>query len=195
MISVIMPVYLGKYPLAAKNREQKLIRAINSVINQTYKDWELIIVCDGCADAYNICKPFVNGKIKLFKIAKQPMWSGTPRNVGITKSKGGWITYLDSDDFFGENHLMILSKQLGDKDWYFFDDIKFNNDWYVSHCFLEKSHCGTSNIIHKKIEYWENESKYSYDDWYFIRKLMEHNYQKITAPEYYVAHIPNEYDC
>ena len=46
MISVIMPSYLGAYKNAAKDRDRKIVRAINSVVRQTYKDWELIIIAD-----------------------------------------------------------------------------------------------------------------------------------------------------
>ncbi len=187
-----MPVYLGKYTGAAKDRENKLIRAINSVINQTYKDWELLIICDGCKKSFELCKPFVNDKIRLFEIPKQPLWSGNVRNVGITKSKGNWITYLDSDDYFGKNHLDILYNQLTNKDWYFFNDIIWNKkktEWEERKCFLELSYCGTANIIHKKIAYWNAEDNYGHD-WHFIRKLMAYKYEKIKTPQYYVAHIP-----
>ena len=54
MISIIMPSYLGAYKKAAKDRDRKIVRAINSVVKQTYKDWELIVIADGCNKTVDI---------------------------------------------------------------------------------------------------------------------------------------------
>jgi glycosyltransferase involved in cell wall biosynthesis len=52
--SVIMASFLGDYPNAASNRDKKLIRAVNSFINQSYENKELVIVSDGCTKTYEI---------------------------------------------------------------------------------------------------------------------------------------------
>ena len=89
MISIITPTY---------NRAHLLPRMVNSVINQTNKDWELIIVDDGSTDnTVEIVQPFLNDtRIKYIK--KENSGAAHTRNVGAENSKGGYITFLDSDD-------------------------------------------------------------------------------------------------
>jgi len=89
MISIITPTY---------NRSHLLPRMVNSVINQTHKDWELIIVDDGSTDnTAEIIQPFLNDtRIKYVK--KDNSGAAHTRNVGVENSKGEYITFLDSDD-------------------------------------------------------------------------------------------------
>lgn len=193
MISIIMPSYLGNYKNAAKNREEKLCRAIDSVLKQTYKKWELVIVSDGCEKTIELVKQYGDNRIKGYKIKKQLIWSGIPRNIGIQNAKYNWITYLDIDDTFGNNHLKIISEQLNNKSWYYFNDYVFYNHWRERNCLLKQSFCGTSNLIHKKIALWPLHGNYQHD-WIFILNLMQYSYEKIKTPEYYVHHIPGKYD-
>jgi len=89
MISVITPTY---------NRAHLLPRLVNSVINQTFKDWELIIVDDGSTDnTAEFIQPFLKDtRIKYIK--KDNSGAAHTRNVGVDNSKGEYITFLDSDD-------------------------------------------------------------------------------------------------
>lgn len=192
-----MQSYLGEYKGAATNREQKIIRAIDSVLNQTFTDWELIIVSDGCDKTVQIVKDnYTDTRIKLFKIKKQPIWGGMARNTGIEQSKGEWICYLDIDDLFGENHLQIINDNLKG-DWIWFNDYV----WNIAHDkFLEvheninvKGKCGTSTICHKKLKArWPVSTTYEHD-WWFIKTLKKSSkdYYKIVTPEYLICHIPN----
>ncbi len=89
MISIIIPTY---------NRAHFLPRAIKSVINQTYKDWELIIVDDGSTDnTEEIVSEFLYDK-RIKYIKKENSGAAHSRNVGVDSSKYDWITFLDSDD-------------------------------------------------------------------------------------------------
>jgi len=91
--------------LTTYDRGYIIDRAINSVLNQTEQDWELLIVDDGSKDnTFEVCSKYFNdGRIRfLFHKNK-----GLPlsRNVGILSSSGLYCTFLDSDDEYKENHL------------------------------------------------------------------------------------------
>jgi glycosyltransferase involved in cell wall biosynthesis len=90
-VSVIIPTY---------NRADLLPRAIQSVINQTYKDWELLIIDDGSTDnTKEIVEGFIkkDSRIKYF-YEENSGAPGRPKNFGIQKSNGKYIAFLDSDD-------------------------------------------------------------------------------------------------
>ena len=98
MISVVMPSYLGAYKRAAKNRDDKIVRAIKSVQVQTYKDWELLVIADGCEKTVEIVSAIKDKKVKLHSISKQALWSGAVRNKGLSEAIGDYACYLDIDD-------------------------------------------------------------------------------------------------
>ena len=86
------------------NRASFLPKAINSVISQLYKEFELIIVDDGSTDnTAEIIGTYNDNRIKYFFI--QNSERGFARNFGIKKAEGKYIAFLDSDDYFKENHL------------------------------------------------------------------------------------------
>lgn len=199
--SVIMPSYLGNYPQCAKDRETKLIRAVESVTNQTYKNWELIIVADGCDRTIELLTQYFrenkNKKVALYLINKQKIWSGV-RNVGIRKADNDYVIYLDIDDFYCKDYLKNLSKEIEqeEKQWYFVDDYKMKgNSFKTDLCEMKLGMCGTSNVIHKrKLNVFWDKSDYK-EDYVFIKKLLkEKDYKRLNTVGYYVCHIPNKYD-
>ena len=98
LISIIIPVF---------NREKLIVRTLESVQNQTYTNWECIIVDDGSTDnTLNVIASFTN-RDKRFKIISHHHVSNANilRNIGINKAKGEYIAMLDSDDEFMPNHL------------------------------------------------------------------------------------------
>lgn len=104
--------FMKKYPLVSiiittYNRRLLLPYAIQSVLNQTYSNYEIIIVNDCGEDVWDIIESFKSDKIKYLSHIKN---SGLPfaRNTGIKVSKGEILCYLDDDDLFLENHLDIL---------------------------------------------------------------------------------------
>ncbi|MEA4910593.1 putative glycosyltransferase EpsJ [bioreactor metagenome] len=104
-VSVIMPVYNG---------EKFLGEAIESVLNQTFKDFELIIVNDGSKDnSLNIIKEYGNkdNRIKIIDQINQGV--SVARNIGIKKSSGEYIAFLDSDDIWVEEKLNIQLNKFG----------------------------------------------------------------------------------
>ncbi|MEB2784730.1 glycosyltransferase family 2 protein [Algoriphagus persicinus] len=90
LVSIVLPTY---------NRAHLVSRAINSVINQTYLNWELIIVDDFSKDdSISVIKSYLkDDRIKLYENKVNLGGSGS-RNIGIFHSRGEFVTFLDSDD-------------------------------------------------------------------------------------------------
>jgi len=194
--SVIIPSFLGEYRTAASDRERKIVRAINSVLFQSFNDLEVIVVADGCERTVEIVQTMNDERLRCILIDKAKTWSGAPRNAGIEKAKGDYILYLDIDDIYGLNHLKNISDGLNGFDWVWFDDIRYypkTKEWYVNNCDIRiVGKHGTSNICHKRsLEYRWDHNGYAHD-YYFIKQLKENkNYTKIQGGEYYVMHIPD----
>lgn len=101
-ISVIVPIY---------NAEKYLNKCIDSLINQTKKELEFILVNDGSTDkTEEIIKSYKDSRIKYFKNKNQGI--GKTRNFGIEKATGKYIMFLDSDDYLKNNACEILYKSV-----------------------------------------------------------------------------------
>ena len=89
VVSVIIPVF---------NRSLVITRAINSVLHQSFKNFELIVVDDGSTDETEIIlSSFINsGAIHYFK--QNNLGVSAARNLGASKAQGEWLAFLDSDD-------------------------------------------------------------------------------------------------
>lgn len=192
-----MQSYLGEYQGAANNRDEKIIRAIESVINQTFLDWELVIVADGCEKTFNIvCEKYmINDKVKCFLIPKQAFWSGTARDIGKIQSTGDYCLYLDIDDYYSNNMLEIINSQLANFDWVYYNDyIYVNNSWKERICNIRRiGQNGTSNVCLKRSlnVNWSSFTGYAHDHIFNQQLVSKYpNYGKINAPGYYVCHLP-----
>ncbi len=100
--SVIIPTY---------NRENFLKKAIESVLKQTFKDFELIIVDDGSKDNTKELVHFYKNP-KIVYIYQENRGPSSARNTGIRKAKADWICFLDSDDWWDEKKLEITYKYI-----------------------------------------------------------------------------------
>jgi glycosyltransferase involved in cell wall biosynthesis len=99
-ISVLMPVY---------NEEKYIAEAIDSVLNQTFKDFELLIIDDLSKDkSYEVAKEYEkkDKRIRVFRLKKKRYRSGA-LDYGIKKAKGKYICFLDGDDVYNRNKLKI----------------------------------------------------------------------------------------
>ncbi|MBZ6489059.1 glycosyltransferase family 2 protein [Priestia aryabhattai] len=98
LISVIIPTF---------NRKDAVIRAIKSVLNQTYKNIEVLVIDDASTDGTKgVIKDISDGRVKYFELENNT--KGTmPRNFGIEKSTGEYIAFLDSDDEWLPNKLEL----------------------------------------------------------------------------------------
>ncbi len=89
-ISIIIPIY---------NAEQYLANTIESVLNQTYKNFELILVDDGSRDSSNkICTKYAEKDFRIKVVYQKNKGVSSARNTGLKHITGEWICFLDSDD-------------------------------------------------------------------------------------------------
>ena len=104
LISVIVPVY---------KVERYLPRCIESILKQTYTNFELILVDDGTPDRSGIiCDRYAEKDSRIRVIHKENGGVSTARNAGIDAAKGEWITFIDSDDWVSSNYLESLYSPL-----------------------------------------------------------------------------------
>ena len=95
MITTIIPVY---------NSEKYLNQCIESVVNQTYKNLEIILVNDGSTDnSGNICNEWAKKDNRIHVIHKENSGVSDTRNTGINVAKGEYISFIDSDDYLDIN--------------------------------------------------------------------------------------------
>lgn len=107
LVSIIMPVY---------NAERFIAESIESIIMQTYENWELILVDDCSKDkSYEIIKKYlVDNRIKYFKLEVNS-GAAVSRNIGLEKANGQYIAFLDSDDIWDIEKLQKQLKFMKDK--------------------------------------------------------------------------------
>lgn len=99
-VSIIMPIY---------NSEKYLDMSINSVLNQTYDNWELLLINDGSTDSSEmICKKYAMGDKRIRLFSQENRGVSAARNIGLDFATGSYITFLDSDDELEFNTLKIL---------------------------------------------------------------------------------------
>jgi len=102
MISVVIPLY---------NKERSIVSTIESVLAQTYKDRELIIVNDGSTDnSLNVVQEFVREKCKVYGvkckvISQENAGVSAARNRGIMEANGEYVAFLDGDDLWDKDFL------------------------------------------------------------------------------------------
>ena len=134
LISVIVPVY---------NTEKYLRKCIESILSQSYKNIELLLINDGSTDSSaEICREYLDKDKRCYYFEKENGGLSDARNYGIERAKGEYITFVDSDDFFLEEAIEKLhaTALLGESDlvvggffhfdspnFYIFDRKRFGN--------------------------------------------------------------------
>lgn len=99
-ISILMPVY---------NSQEYLKNTVQDVINQSYGDWELILVDDGSKDnSKNICIELQKFDNRIRFINKENTGVSDTRNIALDNAKGKYIAFIDSDDSVHKDYLKIL---------------------------------------------------------------------------------------
>lgn len=123
LFSIITPTY---------NRQEFILKAIESVKAQKYQNWELIIIDDGSTDN---TRTIVENQVKLDPRIKYHWQTNqersTSRNNGIKKAKGDYICFLDSDDFYLDNHLLEFYNLI--------EKNQFANDFYFCNTYMQNA--------------------------------------------------------
>lgn len=143
--SVVMPLY---------NKEPHIARSISSVLNQTFDDFELIIVNDASTDrSVGEVKKFVDRRVRILNRNKPGPGGYAARNLGIKEAKAEWVAFLDADDEWFVDHLenmYQLAKQFNDVyfmgcGWKDYNGAVYNNNRYYI-----KNHIKGNHIIDVK---------------------------------------------
>lgn len=93
-----MPVY---------NKERYIEKSINSIINQSFTEWELIIINDGSTDStLEVCHQFTDVRVRIFSVENGGV--SKARNIGLSKAYGEYITFVDGDDYLDLDYLKNL---------------------------------------------------------------------------------------
>lgn len=104
MVSIILPVF---------NAERFLPQCLDSILRQTYQEWELIAVDDGSKDgSMEILKSYENRDHRIHIISKENEGVSIARNVSLEQTHGDYIYFVDSDDIVMPEALMILVKAM-----------------------------------------------------------------------------------
>ena len=104
LVSIIVPVY---------KVEKYLNRCIDSILNQTYINLEIILVDDGSPDnCGKICEEYAQKDNRVIVIHKENGGLSDARNKGLNIARGEFVSFIDSDDFIDKSMIEVLVKQL-----------------------------------------------------------------------------------
>ena len=102
-ISVIIPVY---------NSEKYLVKCLDSVLAQTYDNWEVIALDDGSKDnSFSILEKYAQEDSRFYVETKENEGPGLTRNRALDKATGDFIVFIDSDDYIENNYFELLVKK------------------------------------------------------------------------------------
>lgn len=100
LVSIIVPIY---------NSEKVLCRCIDSILNQTYSNFEVLLINDGSSDNSElICKGYVERDSRVNLFSQRNGGVSSARNTGLKLAKGEWIAFVDSDDWIEPDYLSEL---------------------------------------------------------------------------------------
>lgn len=107
-VSIIIPAY---------NSEATIARCLESILKQTYKDYECIVINDGSNDnTSKICHQYSASDERVKVVDKDNGGVSSARNAGLDSAIGDWITFIDSDDYIDSCYLEDFARQLCDVD-------------------------------------------------------------------------------
>lgn len=164
MVSFIIPVY---------NTEKYIKRCIDSVLNQIDTDFELILINDGSTDnSPNICEVYSKKYENITLIHQENQGVSVARQNGLSKAKGDWVAFVDSDDSIGDTYSQLVNENKNG-----FDLICFSENFSTNEYIFE----GNKEIYIKEIlslentEFSNNNLKTVWDKAYNRNFLNENN--------------------
>ncbi len=137
LVSIITPVY---------NRYKIISETIESIFSQTYDHWEYIIIDDGSTDnTLNVINKYAlkDNRLRVYSRQKEPKGANKCRNIGMEKSKGKYIIFLDSDDLLADFCLMNRVKYIenhANLDFAVFPCLRFEKNPYDLNLFMSSYH-------------------------------------------------------
>lgn len=127
LVSIIVPIY---------NAQKYLDECIESIVNQTYKNIEIILVNDGSTDnSIEICKEYSIKDSRIIVIDKINTGVSDSRNIGIKRSSGEYICFVDSDDFLDSKFVEVMVNAISQD---YIDMAYCNYMYYYSGKFIQK---------------------------------------------------------
>lgn len=106
LISIIVPIY---------NSKKTLCRCVDSILNQTFTDWELLLIDDGSKDkSGEICDEYTANDFRIKTFHKVNGGVSSARNIGLDNASGKWVTFVDSDDWVYPDYLNNYVRCLDD---------------------------------------------------------------------------------
>lgn len=196
VISIVMPTY---------NRPDDLKKAIDSVLSQTYKNWELYIVGDNCSVLENVMNEYYDKRIKWWNLENNYGSGGAvPRNYALKRGVvTDWVTYLDDDNTWEPHHLQSLVDciEKNPSSSYVFSSMNIEGKPLL---FKEpkRGRIDTSCVIHKtsllyKYGYWKDRVEAGYaHDWEFFSRWVDELYSYTLTPSvnYSIDYNTQSYD-
>lgn len=169
-VTVIVPAY---------NVEKYIGKCIDSLLEQRYKNYEMIIINDGsCDNTGEICEEYARREKRITVIHTENRGVSEARNLGLKKANGEYIVFVDSDDFVSENYLELLVEGIvkNDVDLCCVDYYEVYSNKTICHADeddeknMVMSETDAINLLHKK-EYFRG---YLWDK-IFIKKIIDEN--------------------
>lgn len=183
--SVVIPIYSAKEEGIVEAelrhyRAKQVQRAIKSIINQQFPDWELILVNDGCTDETpEILDKFAKSDSRIKVVSQENNNRAIARNRGMEEATGEWLCWLDSDDEYSTHYLRELNQATIDFPEYsifnFGSIIHFPDhhtdirsvytpeELGAGHEYFRSGHIGCGSFVFKR-ELWASDKKYRIPD-------------------------------